>query len=34
MRKGAFARIDIGPSLEPGTGVLVFLIPPELVAPA
>jgi len=34
MRKGAFARIDIGPGLEPGTGVLVFLIPPELVAPA
>jgi phosphohistidine phosphatase len=34
MRKGAFARIDVGPGLEPGTGVLVFLIPPELVAPA
>lgn len=34
MRKGAFARIDIEPALEPGTGILVFLIPPELVAPA
>jgi phosphohistidine phosphatase len=34
MRKGAFARIDIGPDLAPGSGTLVFLIPPELVAPA
>jgi phosphohistidine phosphatase len=34
MRKGAFARIDIGRPIEPGSGILAFLIPPELIAPA
>ncbi len=32
MRKGAFARIDIGRPIEAGGGVLAFLIPPELIA--
>jgi len=32
MRKGAFARIDIGRPIQPGGGVLAFLIPPELIA--
>ena len=34
MRKGTFARIDIGRPIEPGSGILAFLIPPELVASA
>lgn len=32
MRKGAFARIDIDRPIEPGTGVLAFLLPPEILA--
>jgi len=32
MRKGSFARIDIDRPVEPGAGVLVFLLPPEIVA--
>jgi phosphohistidine phosphatase SixA len=31
MRKGAFARVDLAHGLAPGTGVLRWLIPPELV---
>jgi phosphohistidine phosphatase len=34
MRKGAFARIDIDRPIEPGSGILAFLIPPELISPA
>jgi phosphohistidine phosphatase len=34
MRKGTFARIDIARPIEPGSGVLVFLLPPEIVGPA
>jgi phosphohistidine phosphatase len=33
MRKGAFARIDVARPIEVGAGVLVFLLPPELVGP-
>jgi phosphohistidine phosphatase len=33
MRKGAFARIDTTRPLEPGVGVLRWLLPPELVPP-
>jgi phosphohistidine phosphatase len=31
MRKGAIARIDVPRPLEPGTGVLRWLIPPQVV---
>ena len=31
MRKGALARIDVPRPLEPGSGVLRWLLPPELV---
>jgi phosphohistidine phosphatase len=31
MRKGAFARIDTGRPLEPGGGVLRWLVPPDLL---
>jgi phosphohistidine phosphatase len=34
MRKGAIARIDTRRALEPGSGILAFLIPPELIASA
>lgn len=33
MRKGAIARVDIAGRLEPGAGVLRWLIPPELLKP-
>ena len=31
MRKGAFARIDAERPLQPGSGILRWLLPPELV---
>jgi phosphohistidine phosphatase len=31
MRKGALARIDVERPLEPGTGELRWLLPPELL---
>ncbi len=31
MKKGALARIDISRRLEPGTGTLRWLVPPDLV---
>ncbi len=34
MRKGALARIDLDRPLRDGAGVLVFLVPPEVVARA
>jgi phosphohistidine phosphatase SixA len=34
MRKGALARIDLDRPLRDGAGVLVFLVPPEVVVPA
>jgi phosphohistidine phosphatase len=34
MRKGSFARIDIERPIEAGAGILVFLLPPELVGTA
>ncbi|MGH2464962.1 MAG: SixA phosphatase family protein [Candidatus Limnocylindrales bacterium] len=34
MRKGALARIDIHGSIETGSAVLVFLLPPEIVGSA
>jgi phosphohistidine phosphatase len=33
MRKGAFARIDVGRPLEAGAGVLRWLVPPDLLRP-
>ena len=33
MRKGAIARLDIAGRLEPGGGVLRWLVPPELLKP-
>ncbi len=33
MKKGAFARIDVSRPLEPGTGTLRWLIPPDLLRP-
>ncbi len=30
MRKGALARIDIVPPLQPGRGILRWLVPPDL----
>ena len=33
MRKGAFARIDVGRPLEAGGGVLRWLMPPDLLKP-
>jgi phosphohistidine phosphatase len=33
MRKGAFARIDIDRPIQPGAGVLAWLLPPEIIAP-
>jgi hypothetical protein len=33
MRKGAFARIDAERPLEPGSGTLRWLIPPDLLKP-
>lgn len=32
MRKGALIRIDAGRPLEPGAGILRWLLPPELLA--
>ena len=32
MRKGALARVDIDRPIEPGAGILAFLLPPEIVA--
>ncbi len=34
MRKGALARIDADRPLEPGSGTLRWLIPPDLLKPA
>lgn len=31
MRKGALARIDVGRPLEPGGGILRWLVPPDLL---
>ncbi len=31
MRKGALARVDVEPPFEPGTGLLRWLLPPELL---
>jgi phosphohistidine phosphatase len=33
MRKGALARIDVGRPLEPGGGMLRWLVPPDLLRP-
>ena len=33
MRKGAFARIDVGRPIEPGGGTLRWLVPPDLLKP-
>ena len=33
MKKGGFARIDIERPLEPGTGTLRWLVPPDLLTP-
>ena len=33
MRKGALARIDVTHSLEPGGGILRWLVPPDLLKP-
>ena len=33
MRKGAFARVDVARPLEPGGGVLRWLVPPDLLRP-
>jgi phosphohistidine phosphatase len=33
MRKGALARIDASKPLEPGSGVLRWLVPPDLLRP-
>lgn len=33
MRKGAFARIEVERPLQPGTGTLRWLIPPDLLKP-
>ena len=33
MRKGAFARVDIEHPLQPGTGTLRWLVPPDLLKP-
>jgi phosphohistidine phosphatase SixA len=33
MRKGALARIDVGRPLEPGGGILRWLVPPDLLKP-
>jgi len=33
MKKGALARIDIERPLEPGTGTLRWLVPPDLLTP-
>jgi phosphohistidine phosphatase len=33
MRKGAMARIDVGRPLEPGGGMLRWLVPPDLLRP-
>ncbi|MEP6637843.1 MAG: histidine phosphatase family protein [Chloroflexota bacterium] len=33
MRKGAFARVDVDRPLEPGGGVLRWLVPPDLLKP-
>jgi phosphohistidine phosphatase len=33
MRKGALARIDIERPLQPGTGTLRWLVPPDLLKP-
>jgi phosphohistidine phosphatase len=33
MRKGAFARIEIERPLQPGTGTLRWLVPPDLLRP-
>lgn len=33
MKKGALARIDTGRPLEPGSGVLRWLVPPDLLRP-
>jgi hypothetical protein len=33
MRKGAFARIEIGRPLRPGAGKLRWLIPPDALKP-
>ena len=33
LRKGAFARIDIARPAGPGTGVLAWLVPPDLLDP-
>lgn len=32
MRKGAMARVDLARGIAPGTGVLRWLIPPEMIA--
>ena len=32
MRKGALARVDLVPPIEPGIGVLRWLIPPDAVS--
>ena len=31
MKKGAYARVDIDPPYRVGTGVLRYLVPPDLV---
>jgi phosphohistidine phosphatase len=31
LRKGALARVDVDGSIEPGTGVLRWLVPPDLL---
>ena len=33
MRKGAFARLEIDRPLQPGTGTLRWLVPPDLLRP-
>jgi len=33
MRKGAFARIDVGRPLDAGGGVLRWLVPPDMLKP-
>ena len=33
MRKGAFARIEVGTPLAPGTGALRWLLPPDAIKP-
>jgi hypothetical protein len=31
MRKGAFARVDLARPIQPATGVLRWLLPPDLI---